>query len=268
MNTKEQYLKNGFAILKNVFSKEEIEQFRENALKQMTFDEQNGQVTSYTKSQAKHGIGDILSKKYLDNIVLDSRVIKVVKEVLGEEVIYFGDGSYQIGVGLRGYHRDNVDREFKGGPDWDFDYNIIRFGLYLQDHKKYSGGLKVKVGTHENPTGKSTLLDIEEGDLIFWNLKLVHSGNAIRLKGIPNLPVDYLERFIPEFIKKDEQKERIAMFFTFGVKGQAFDRYINEYVKKTPKLLEGLRQSKYSDKTIQLAESSGVELFDVINHKN
>jgi hypothetical protein len=265
MTNKEFYNKNGFLILKNVFSKTEIEQFRENAMKQLELDMANNLVTSYTNSHAKHGIGDILSKQYLGNIVLDQRVIKAAKEVLGDDIVYFGDGSYQLGVGLRGYHRDNVDRTFNSGPDWQTDYNIIRFGLYLQDHKKYSGGLKVKVGTHMNAEGKSTMLDIEEGDLIFWNLKILHSGNAIRLKMFPNLPIDYLERYVPEFIKKDEQKERIAMFFTFGTKGKAMERYINEYVLKTPKLLEGIKKSNYSTEIKTLAKVAGVELFEILN---
>lgn len=255
----------GFVVLKQAFTKDEIEDFRELAYKQLEIDKQKDNVYSIPKSQAFYVKGDLLSKELLGKIVLDNRVLNLVRTVLGSnEITYFGDGSYQIGVGLRGYHRDNIDREYNNGPDWDGEYDIVRVGLYLQDHKKYSGGLKVKLGTHHNKTGTSTILEIEEGDLVIWNLRTEHSGNAVRLKLLSDLPIDYFERFVPSFLKKDEHRERIACFFSYAKNGKHLQRYFEKYLQVNTNILEGLKRSRLNTVTLEDAKAKGLEILKPI----
>src|SRR3954462_4462530 len=104
-------------------------------------------------SNAIFAKGDILSKDELRYTVLDDRILHLVKTVLGGNPVYWGDSNYHFGVGFRGFHRDNVDRTDMTAPDWDGDYPIVRLAIYLQDHKNYSGGLKIRVGSHVNPSG-------------------------------------------------------------------------------------------------------------------
>ncbi|MCE3278361.1 MAG: hypothetical protein K0S44_552 [Bacteroidetes bacterium] len=258
---KKKFEEEGYLVVKNVFSPEEIEQFRSDAYKQYENDSKKGLNYDITKTNARSLRGDLLSKDLMRKIILDERVLDIARKILGPDIVYFGDSNFQFGVGFRGFHRDNVDREFNNGPDWDGDYNIIRMGLYLQDHSKYSGGLKIKKGSHKNASGKSIILNTSPGDLALWSLRTLHSGNAVRLKLMPNFSVDYFERFVPAFLKVDEPKERVGCFFTFGVKGKHLDRYISEYMLKAKPVLENLKNSPLNEGVLDELKSKKVTLI-------
>lgn len=261
---KEQFDKDGFLIIKRMFTPEEIEQLRTDCYKQYEEDKAKGLNYNINNTSAYTVKGDLLSKRHLKKILLDDRIIAIAKELLGTDIVYFGDSNFQFGVGLRGYHRDNVDRAYNSGPDWEGDYTIIRFGLYMQDHSRFSGGLKVQQGSHKKPFGKSIILNTDIGDLVVWSLKTMHSGNAIRLKLFSNLPVDYLERYIPSFLKEDESKERVACFFTFGKKDKHLDRYISEYLHKAKPAIENLKNSKLNLDTLAEVEAKKIKIVKPI----
>lgn len=262
---------NGFLVVKHVFSSSEIETFRKKAYEQYALDTQkklNFQLPQL-RTKAKYAKGDLLSKELLHAILLDDRIVNIAKTILGNnEVVYFGDSSYQIGTGLRGFHRDCLDRTDLTAPDWTSEYTLIRIGIYLQDHKNYSGGLKVKQGSHLQATGKSLFVDNEIGDVVVWSLKTIHSGNAIRLKVFPNLSINKGEGRIPAFLKKDEPTERISLFMTFGLKGFHLDRYIKEYELKRTETIAHLKASHYSEKALEIAASKGVEVLKLVPEQN
>ncbi|ABG60017.1 hypothetical protein [Cytophaga hutchinsonii] len=260
----ESFHNNGFAIVKGVFSKSEIQTLRNEVASQVEIDKAKGLIYSVPNSSATYVKGDLLSKELLQHVILDERVINIAKKILQNEPVYFGDGSYQIGTGLRGYHRDNTDRVFNVGNDWAADYSIIRMGLYLQNHKKYSGGLKVRIASNKNKSGKSVLLDIEEGDLVFWDLRTLHSGNAVRLKMLPNFPVDYLEKNVPDFLKIDEDNVRMAFFFSFGKKDAHLERYLKNSLLKSANMVEGLKQSPISSAVFADAANKGLTIVKPI----
>ncbi|MFN0032879.1 MAG: hypothetical protein ACKVOR_12030, partial [Flavobacteriales bacterium] len=166
-----------------------------------------------------------------------------------------------------GFHRDCVDRNFNNGPDWQSPYNIIRMGIYLQDHANYSGGLKIKVGSNNNASGKSIFIDSNEGDVAAWSLKTLHSGNAVRIKGLNGISIDNssIENRIPGFMKLDQARERMSLFMTFGVAGVHVDRYINEYMLKRADVKENLLASIYHDDALQLAHKAGVQVIQPLH---
>lgn len=272
MNTlKQKFDKDGYALVEKTFSAEEIEQMRKLVYEQYEIDKQKGLTFELKnlKSNAKYAKGDLLSKEKLFRILLDDRILKIARTVLNNnELVYFGDSSYQIGTGLRGFHRDCLDRTDLTAPDWKSAYTLIRIGIYLQNHKNYSGGLKVKQGTHINADGKAVFIDNEIGDVVTWSLKTIHSGNAVRLKGFPTLSIDKGEGRIPAFLKKDEPTERISLFMTFGLKGFHLDRYIKEYELKRADTLEHLKASKYSSQALELANTKGVEILKLVPEQN
>ena len=199
--------------------------------------------------------------------MLDDRILEIARTVLhSDDLIYFGDSSYQIGTGLRGFHRDNIDRTDLRRPDWKGEYKLIRLGIYLQDHKIYSGGLKVRERSHINESGKVVFVGTEVGDVVVWNLKTIHSGNAVRLKLFPNYSIDSSgkEGFIPSFLKKDQQQERISLFMTFAIKSDHLNRYIKEYSLKRDDTLANLRVSKFSDLSLSLAKQKNVEILKLV----
>jgi ectoine hydroxylase-related dioxygenase (phytanoyl-CoA dioxygenase family) len=204
-----------------------------------------------------------LSKENLFEILLDPRVIQFAREVLGSErIIYWGDSSYQIGTGTRGFHRDCVDKHDLSRPDWRSPYSLIRIGFYLQDHSNHSGGLKVKPGTHERLIGPSVFVDTKPGDLVAWNLKLLHSGNAVKLKWFSSFSIDHptIENQVPLFLRKEQERERMSMFITFASESSHLYRYISEYQLKRKDTLESLKASAYSQRSLVLAEQRGVDV--------
>lgn len=255
----------GYVLKTAAFTPEEIRTFRKLVYDQYALDEAAG-ITfrmSHTSSKARYAKGCLLSKELLRSILLDERILNFAKDILRtDRLIYFGDSSYQIGTGLRGFHRDCLDREFQSGPDWKSRYTLIRLGLYLQDHSTFSGGLKVKPGTHEKADGPSVFINNKPGDVVAWSLKLLHSGNAVKLKWAPTLCIDNqgIENRIPSFLKKEEEQERISLFMTFAAESEHVNRYIHEYELKRPDTLEHLKHSLYSKRALQVASEAGVDV--------
>jgi hypothetical protein len=273
MNTatlKQKFDTDGYALVEKTFSESEIEQMRKLVYEQYEIDKQKGLTfsLSHLPTQAKYAKGDLLSKEKLFHILLDDRILNIARTVLGNnDIVYFGDSSYQIGTGLRGFHRDCLDRTDLTAPDWQSEYTLIRVGIYLQNHKNYSGGLKVRQGTHINADGKVVFIDNEVGDVATWSLKTIHSGNAVRFKWFPNLSVDKGEGRIPAFMKKDEPKERISLFMTFGLKGFHLDRYIKEYELKREDTRAHLKASKYTHQALEMAKSKGVDILKLLQEQ-
>jgi len=266
----DQFHKDGYLIVKNVFSEQEIKTFREEVYKQFEIDKAKGLAYTlpFWKVTADFVHGDLLSKEILNHILLDERILKIAKTILeSETLVYFGDSSYQIGVGSNGFHRDNIDRSNLDGPDWKGKYTLIRIGLYLQDHKNYSGGLKIRKGSHKNKSGEATFVNNEVGDLVLWDLKTLHSGNAVRLKSMPNFSVNnaFIEKSIPEFLRKQKSEERISLFMTFALKSSHLDRYINEYTLKREDTKIHAKASVYNMDVLAKAKMKNVEVVQPLS---
>ncbi len=259
----------GYVLIPKVFSASEIEQFRKLAYEQYEIDKSKKLdfTISSMPTKAKYNKGDLLSKEKLHPILLDDRILKIARAILGsDDIIYFGDSTYQIGTGIRGFHRDNIDRTDFNGPDWKGKYTLIRMGIYLQNHKDYSGGLKIKTGTHKKSDGKAVFVGSVEGDVVVWDLKTLHSGNAVRLKLFPNFSINKggREGMVPAFLKKDQEHERISLFMTFALKSSHLDRYINEYSLKRQDTLENLRASVFSSTALELANKKHVQIIKLV----
>lgn len=228
----------GYVVLRGLFTGDEVRRFRDCLSAARARDVNDGNVQPVPGYPHLTSIlGDLLSKPELTPVnymLFDDRVLAAIRGLIGEEIVYFGDSSVQTGEGLRGYHKDNVDRSGDpGAPDWTGRYPLVRVGVYCQDHKWYSGGLKLKPGSHRWPSkwrGFGANVNSEVGDVVIWNMRLTHSGNAVRLKVFPTLCLHpRVERVIPARWRRPEQSERYAVFGSFGAPGAMLDRYI-EYV--------------------------------------
>jgi len=198
--------------------------------------------------------------------------------------VYFGDSSFQTGRGARGWHKDNrvVDRFDHRGQDWDGRYPLIRIGVYLQDHAHYSGGLGIRVGSHEPfwaaqlpflPTklqkkvtlwhGKPIHVATEPGDLAVWTLRTTHTGNSVRIKPAPwlKLPTG-LEDKVPAWLAMDEEQKRAAMFATYAARSAHLDRYL-DYWKTRDYAKEMLRNSRIDDVVRAAAKQKGLDVMKI-----
>jgi hypothetical protein len=191
----------GFVVVRKVFSAEEIDEMRRQVQRQVEADRAEGRFEDsfFRYMGVKSGKGDLLSKIHLRGILLDERILEIARSLLPPKpLVYFGESTYQLGSSGRYFHRDNVDRSKAEGPDWRGEYTLLRLGIYLQDHRRHSGGLKVRNGSHLHDGGRPCLVDSEVGDVVVWNMRTLHSGNAVRLRFWPSFagiePIGRLRR--------------------------------------------------------------------------
>lgn len=236
----------GYLIVKDVFSEDQISNFRKLALESEQIDSKNNLILhSITKNKnVRYSEGDLIGKP-LKELLLSDEILHIAKTLLDATPIYFGDSTYQIGTGDRGFHRDNIDRILNQGDDWDGSYDLIRMGVYLQDHHKYSGGLKVIEGSHVGYSNKRVFVNSKAGDVVCWNMRILHSGNAARLKFLPGLVLgSRLENILPDFLFKGSQLNRISCFMTFGKRGKNYDDFVKKYMQV--KMIKHIDKSNYS----------------------
>jgi hypothetical protein len=263
----EHFKTNGYVLVKNVFSKDEMRTMRAGleSAKQRIIDA--GQFrTEPSTPNAKFLFGDPLSMPELspnDYVLLDRRLVESVKQILGPKLVYFGDSSVQAGEGARGFHKDNVDRNDAAAPDWQSDYTLVRFGVYFEDHSRFSGGLKLRRKSQNYAThlkGRMVDIETEVGDLLIWNLRTTHSGNNVRIRGLRNICLHpRIEQKVPHFLRVPEQLERIAMFGTFGAPSSHLERYIT-WMKGRGDFDRYWRYAGYNRDLVALAQTRGVEL--------
>jgi hypothetical protein len=229
------YREHGLIVLRELLprgSKDELRTLLENKLRDAAGKSGVSKNPQYPK--ADYLLGDILSIRALekfDYIFFNAEAQRVLRVLLENDApLYFGDSSVQYGEAARGFHKDNVERYDGTKDDWQGDYRLIRCGFYCQDHSAHSGGLKVRVASHNIPTHrKGQMLDVATrfGDLVMWNMRLTHSGNNKRARLFSGLAMHprFEERW-PEALTIPEEHRRIGAFCSFASPGQKLDRYI------------------------------------------
>lgn len=253
---KKKFDQDGFLLLKNVLSAEEVKQLRHVAYKTVKEDEQKG--TLFMHRFAKNHLGCLTNIPEFKSLILNDKIIDIAKKILGEKPVFFGDSIFEIGIGSRGFHKDTSERKIQNHPDWTEEYPIIRIALYLEDHENYSGGLKVRVGSNttvKTNIGKPYIIPSNAGDAVVFSLRTTHAGNAVRLKLAPNLSLhNSIEKRVPNFLKLPEEKERISIFLTFGLKSGALNRYMN-FMRNHPIYQQRIEKSEYSESLINELET-------------
>ena len=265
---------NGYAIYRNVFNQNEIEEFRDLVKKSLEEDIKLNRAEFDDSGEKKvyYTVGDMIIKP-ISKLLFDKRIVNIANEIIGETPCYFGEGNYQVGVGDRGFHRDMADesidgistRDYGHGPDWKDSYKIIRIGVYLQDHDKFSGGVKLEKGSNKLPfnKGKRVLADTKAGDVVVWDLRTYHSGNSVRLKLFPNLPLGCrIENILPDSFVIPEPKERNSVFMVFGADNKHLDRHIEKHYKV--KFKKHISQSNYPEDIFEKCLKAGIK-FKKIN---
>lgn len=260
---KAKFDKDGYTLIKNVLTKEEVEELRTAAYKLIEEDEKNG--TFIIHRFAKNHIGCLTAVPEFRKLILDDRVIEIATQLLGEKPTFFGDCIMEIGIGNRGFHKDTANRNDQTHPDWTEEYPVIRIAFYLEDHSEHSGGLKVRVGsqnTVKTNEGKAIILPTQAGDAAAFCLRTSHAGNAVRLKLAPDVSLhNSLEKRVPNFLKVPEEKERVSIFLTYGLKSGALDRYM-EYIFNHGVYQKRILHTNYSDE-LQKEISTKVKFIDI-----
>jgi hypothetical protein len=265
----EEFDKNGFCVIPSLFSKQEIEGIGEAFDKLEDEQIKSGKVVRDHES-AIFLSGDVLGSeayKEFNYLLFNSKILNASRALLGENISYFGESNMQSGIGLRGFHKDNreSDREDPDGADWVGEYPLIRIAIYLHDSDLYSGGIKLVRGSHRKATSyfKTGGVNVSSvrGDVVIWKLTTTHSGNPVRLKGIPNLSLHPgIEAKIPPMFHKHNPRRRRAIFIVVGAPSDHLNRY-TEYYGSRPDNQLFLRNNGKSDHLSKLAKDNNVELL-------
>lgn len=255
MTKKEEIDRNGWILVKNVFSTKEINILREEVLAE------------------KNHLGDLLSSKLLSKTLIDQRLINIFKECLGSNSLYyFGDSSFSINrEGKGGFHKDSKDRDKKDSKEFtDINYSLLRMGVYLQDHSISSKGLCLRTGSHlQQSTGKGKIVNVksEIGDVVVWKLTTTHSANAGVVSLFPNFSFHpRVARLFPDFLKQKATNPRIAIFSCFGLKDDYANAY-RDYLKTRQYAIERWAASNYSEEVIYELNKRNVEVYTDFNLK-
>jgi len=245
----DQFWERGYAILPGVYTPEEIEAFRQAAYASRGFG------------------GDLLANPRLRNVIADGRMAAVARKLLGtNDLFYSGDSSFTINGTQKGWHKDNADRTDPEAPDWEDRYTQLRFGVYCQDHSEHTGGLNLRIGSHDlrNTTeGENLYVKTKPGDLAVWSMRITHSGNGMLLKD-PEAPFpmpNEHDRFKPEEIAEADG-DRIALFVHIGADDKHAKRYA-DYTKTRKYLVDAWRKRPYDDDARQAARKAGLNLRDM-----
>jgi len=111
--------------------------------------------------------------------------------------------------------------------------------------------------------GKSINLELEQGDVVIWNLRTHHCGTSRRLKLFPKMCLQpFLERILPKilFLPTQYEQDRCSIFATFAKKDLSNKNIVGYLQKKTN--LEKLNQVKLNSDLLQKIHDLGCELPD------
>lgn len=279
--------KDGYVIVKSFLSLEEVERLRVLCL------------SDNFKRKDSVILGDIIGHDVFREIIFSDKLTILLREILGEESVYICDGTARgddkpLVKEARKFHTDSRADDFY----FKKEYPIYRFGIYLQDTDDYSGGLKIRPESHKKlcvdhgtvlnglyrflkylqtyksfppvsiSSGKN--IDAKAGDLVIWNMRLHHSGHAIRLKVCPKVSLyPWIENWVPDSWKIPEQFKRCVAFFAFGKKSDYLENYYH-YINKHPDNISHWENSNFSSISLKeyLTQQQINILCDVAEYNN
>jgi hypothetical protein len=236
---------NGYCSIPSAFTTDEVAQMREMVL---------------CKGESDR---DLIFNRVYREIIFSSRIVGIASQLLGETPIYFGDSSVvdSTNVYQATWHTDNADRMDFLAPDWKGRYNLIRFGIYLQDHETNGRGLAVRSMGHLDQkmatSGRKVYLGPATGDLLVWCMRLPHCGNMTPLKGVlSGYPLTYSQqKLVPRFLKNPMgEDKRLGIFVAFGGVGSHLERYIR-YLSTRQYMASRWLASKRTEDVEQYVES-------------
>lgn len=261
--------KYGFVKIDDFFSPSEILELRK-------------AVESYDKI---HGLnsGVCTHSTGLFNAFYKSENLKnLLHELLGSNAVFWGEatankteteGKTGIPEGHGVFHKDNTDRSDQNAPDWQSEFTIFRFGIYLDNYTDSSGGIGFRKYSHKRSRfrrlwnkrilvsivhlldillGRSVYSRSKPGDLVIWYLTTDHAGNCKYLRLNKNRPSSkFTKPLIPDFLwSKTNNNQRITMFTTFGKKDHHLERHL-KLLKRRNYMVEAWEKTKYSESQLK-----------------
>lgn len=189
MNTIEHYRNKGFILVKNVFTQNNIEEFKNEVL---TFTKNNKTI----KNAGGITIPDFLKYKQFkktSEIKNNVKIHKVLKEIFcGDDYRYCSHND--IGINrIVGWHKDKLNGVYSKYETVDIwselngkKHEIVKVLIYLEDHSNNNDALKIVPKSHlvKNIDTKGFIqLKPTIGDVLIFDQRITHRGMNKQVKG-------------------------------------------------------------------------------------
>jgi hypothetical protein len=263
----DRFWREGFLVLRDYLPIEYFTGLREQVLESLRRNEREGKA-----------MVDSLADPLLAHYIYDDRILDIARRLLGQrEIAYYGDASYAVvghdyepGVHVGGWHRDNTDRSNTALPDWKGRYSLIRFGFYLQNHRRTSGGLIVRRTSHDRILRgwrahlSDRYLNTGPGDVAVWSMRIQHAGLGRCIRGMPWLPLGpYWQQRLPRSLQAPYGKEERAGFWvSYAIEDDHLRRHC-DYLLGRSERLKMWKDSHYSPETREGCARAGLKIIDM-----
>lgn len=182
----------GFALIPNVFSPEEIARLRESADRITAMPSTYvGDVDNHEKLATSRA--DIYARyPEFQWVLFHPPLVEGLKEILGSPVVYIPEQGLQKGF-YSNWHRDTTSpRRDKQAWYLKPDFRIAQVAIYLQDNTAdFGGGLEVVPGSHKEVRQEW----IEDLGSAMASMMPIGERNQLRLKRLLTLPARVPARF-------------------------------------------------------------------------
>ena len=188
MSLKEIYDKQGYIILKDIFSEEEINKAKEIILEY----KKNNKLLSNSSGYTIANFIDIKDLEYISTLKDNSRIHETLKVIFNGDNYRFCSHN-DIGINrIVGWHKDKLNgiyEKFQKNDIWK-EYNnekheIVKVLIYLENHDNTNDGLKLVPGSHLVrfiDSSKNIKIKSNIGDVIIFDQRITHRGNEKQVK--------------------------------------------------------------------------------------
>jgi hypothetical protein len=198
----------GYVVIKNVLTKEEVTSFRNRLDKYL----ENSVSLRRDRSKLVPGWAGNTPElgEDLNNLHQDKRILTSLENIFnGKEFRYVSHSDLHQNK-TSGWHRDHNDL-LRGkcslSSTWDKDCFIVKACFLLQDHNDNKFGLWMQPGTHLSDTQATGVhIDSNETDLIIFDQRILHKGQVSK--------PDYVDIY---------KKNRYLLTFGYGLNNKYSD---------------------------------------------
>lgn len=190
MNTIKNFRENGFVLLNNLFTKDEINVFKSEVL---NYNKNNKTISN----SGGITIPDFIKYKEFNKtsqIRNNNKIHKVLKEIFNGDNYRFCSHN-DIGVNrIVGWHKDKLNGVYSKYETVDIwsevngeKHEIVKVLIYLQDHSNDNDALKIVPKSHlvKNINTKGFIqLKPSIGDVLIFDQRITHRGMDKQVKGI------------------------------------------------------------------------------------
>lgn len=182
MNYREQLQTNGYVVIKSLFSKEELDDVRQEIICFKT-------KTNLLSNASGYTIPDFIKRQELEkssNLKESAKLLEILKEVFGGNDFRFCAHN-DIGINrVVGWHKDKLNGQYASYervPIWsEYEgqtHEIVKVLVYLQDHSHNRDGLTLVPKSHitsSMDTKTASYVPTEYGDVVIFDQRITHRG--------------------------------------------------------------------------------------------